>query len=93
MTNRELLEENGYEDVVVFENPSYEGALIGVTSDRRAIYDIEKMVDSLMAESGMTDDEAIEFIDYNTIRACGYIANSPVVMYNLYYPEIRIKED
>jgi len=93
MTNAELLSENGYDDVVVFDNPAYEGALVGVSQDNRAIYEMGKMVESLVEQSGMTQDEAIEFIEYNTIRACDYIANSPIVMYDLYYPQIRIKEE
>lgn len=32
MTRREMLAEQGYEDVVVFENPDYDSAIIGVTN-------------------------------------------------------------
>lgn len=30
-TDRDLLLDYGYDDVIIFDNPSYEGALIGVT--------------------------------------------------------------
>ena len=86
MTQEELKENlvaNGYEDVVVFENPDYASAFIGVSEDNRAIYSYEDMVIHLMETDGMTEEEAAEFIDYNTIRALPYIENSPIVMYKL----------
>ena len=44
MKAAERLSEWGYEDVIVFDNPSYDNALIGVSEDNRAIYDYDKMV-------------------------------------------------
>ena len=41
---RDYLLENGYEDTVIFTNPSYSKAFIGVSTDGRAIYDYYKMV-------------------------------------------------
>ena len=79
--NRDLLNELGYEDVVVFENPDYDSAIIGVSEGRRAVYDFDKMVKHLVNNDGMTEEEAIEFIEYNTIRALPYFANSPIIMY------------
>ena len=58
MTNRDLLMYNGYEDTIIFENPSFEGALIGVSSDDRAIYSYDKMVESAMQQEGWTEEEA-----------------------------------
>jgi len=83
MLAKEKLENWGYADVVVFDNPGYDDALIGVSHDNRAIYDMEKMIDWLVEKDGMTEEEALEFIDYNTIRACDYIADSPIVMYKV----------
>ena len=80
-SNRDLLNELGYEDVVVFENPDYDSAIIGVSEGRRAVYDFDKMVKHLVENDGMTEEEAIEFIEYNTIRALPYFANSPIIMY------------
>ena len=80
-TNQELLIDNGYEDVVYYTNPSYEGALIGVSDDNRAIYDFDKMVKSLMESEGWDEFEAIEWIEYNTMRANPYFENAPIIMY------------
>lgn len=61
----QLLLEAGYEGTIFFTNPSYEDAFLGISSDDRAIYDYEKMVESLVNHEDMTEDEAREFIDYN----------------------------
>ena len=90
MTMREALADEGYEDTVVFENPSYDTAIIGVSYDGRAIYDYELMITWLMNEQGWNRDSAVEWIDYNTLRALDYYnstsdeqADGPIVMYRL----------
>ena len=83
MTNRDLLMYNGYEDTMIFENPSFEGALIGVSSDNRAICSYDKMVESAMQQEGWTEEEARDWIDYNTIRSLSYVENGPIILYSL----------
>ena len=84
MTSEEKLLDMGYEDVVIFKDYSYDDALIGVTEDNRAVYDFDKMVAWLMETEGFTQDEAIEWIEYNTIRALGYAGDdAPIIMYPL----------
>lgn len=84
MTAAERLSELGYEDVVVFENYSYDDALIGVTEDNRAVYDFDKMVKWLCEKEGFSPEEAIEWIEYNTIRALPYAGeDAPIIMYRL----------
>lgn len=83
MTVAERLTEAGYEDVIIFDNPSYDCALIGVSEDNRAIYDYDKMVIWLAVTWAISREEAIEFIEYNTIRALPYYENAPIVMYRL----------
>ena len=74
----------GYEDVVILENYGYDDALIGVTYDNRAVYDFDMMVEWLVDKEGVTQDEAIEWIEYNTIRALPYFGpDAPVIMYRL----------
>ena len=74
------LAEWGYEDVVIFDNPSYDDALIGVTTDNRAVYDYELMVEWLRNNSGWEYDEAVEWIEYNTIRAIPYQEAAPIIV-------------
>lgn len=81
---RELIESYDYDEVMIFSNPSYASAFIGISEDNRAIYDFDKMVEFLMDNDDMTDIEAIEFIEYNTIRALPYFGDkSPIIMYGL----------
>ena len=85
MDAKEKLLDNGYEDVIVFSDPSYGKALIGVTSNNQAVYDYDLMVESLMEENDWTYEDAIDWIDFNTIRSLPYVGiGSPVVMYPLY---------
>lgn len=81
MTDRELLLDYGYDDVIIFDNPSYEGALIGVTWDNQAVYDYDLMIESLMKEDNMTAEEAADFISYNASYRQGY--EYPVIVNNL----------
>jgi hypothetical protein len=83
-TAEELLLDNGYEDVVILKNYSYDDALIGVSHDNRAIYDYNLMVEWLMKNQGMDEIEAVEWIDYNSIRALSYFGpDAPIIMYPL----------
>ena len=77
MNAKELIESEGYENVVVYENPSYDGALIGVDACNRAVYDFDLMVDWLVKTEGMDEDEAAEFIEYNIISG----EKAPIVVY------------
>ena len=64
----------------VFKDPSYETALIGVTSDERAIYDFELMIEYLRKRDNMSYLEAEEFIEFNTLRALPYYDRAPIVL-------------
>jgi hypothetical protein len=77
---------------VIFENYSYDDALIGVTIDNRAVYDFDKMVTWLEDSEGMTTEEAIEWIEYNTIRSLPYAGPcAPLVMYPVSDLENRVE--
>ena len=79
---KKLIEDFGYENVLIFSNPDYASAFIGVSEDNRAVYDFNKMVDYLMEVDGMEEIEAIEFISYNTIRALPYFGeDAPIIIY------------
>lgn len=81
---REILEDLGYENLLVFENPDYDDAIIGVSHDDRVIYDYDKMIAHLTVCEEMTIEEAADFISYNTIRSIPYAGeNAPIVMFGL----------
>lgn len=82
MTARERVRAAGYVNVVLLDNYSYDAALVGVTLDGRAVYDFDKMADWLVETKGFTQEGAIEWIEYNTIRALPYAgADAPLIMH------------
>ena len=84
MTAKERLENMGYDNVLLFSSYSYDDALIGVTVDNRAVYDYEKMVEWLCRTENFTWEEAVDWIDYNTIRALPYGGEAgPIIVYPL----------
>lgn len=83
---KEILTDNGMEDTVLFSDPDYSSAFEGVTSSGIAVYNYRKMVEYLMVNDNMSYEDAVEFIDYNTLGA--YVGdNTPIV----YYPMGEIK--
>ena len=80
---KELLCDYGYEDTIVFDNPDFADACIGVTESGRAVYDYDLMVQSLMQEDGVSMMDAIEFIEVNTIGALPYTEDSPIILYRM----------
>ena len=78
---KSVLVENGFDDAVVFTDPDYADAFLGASDEGRAVYDYMKMVDCLMAEDDMTREDAIDFIEYNTMRALPYMGqNRPIII-------------
>lgn len=81
---KEWLCENDHEDTVVLESPDYLSAIIGISEEGRLIYSYDKMVEHLMTAENMDAEEAMEFIDYNTIRALPYAGKmAPIVLYDI----------
>ena len=72
------------EGAVCFDNPSFKNSIIGVTTDGRLVYSYERMVVDLMEEEGWSEEDAIDWISYNTIRSLDYIENGPIVVYENY---------
>lgn len=88
MNAEEKLLDAGYEGIKYLTNYSYDDALIGVSNDNRAIYDYNKMIDWLMKKEGWSDNEAIEWIEYNTVRSLPYMGEgAPIIMYGFEYLE------
>ena len=70
------------EDAVVFDNPSFDNSIIGVTTDGQAVYDYDKMVEELMNDEEISEQEAIDWIEYNTIRVIPYAGEmAPVIIF------------
>ena len=84
----EILEDNGFdiellteEETILYRNPDFSSAIIGVSSDYHIVYDYEKMVEHLVKYDEMTYEEAVEWIDYNTLGAYISEGKMPIVIY------------
>lgn len=64
---RDWLNNNGHVETVVFRNPEYLGAIIGISSNGSLVYSYSKMIECLMLEDEMSSDCAADFIDFNTL--------------------------
>ena len=81
-TAAQRAQDAGYDDLMLLDNYSYDDAFVGVTEDGRAVYDFEKMVAWLMETEGFSQEDAVEWIEYNTIRALPYMGpEAPIIMY------------
>lgn len=80
MNVAEYLENMGYEDIIVFDDYGVE-TLIGIDSENRAVYDYDKMVEWIMKTDKCSYDDAVDWIEYNTIRSLPYVGNkAPIVV-------------
>ena len=76
--------DQGFENFIIFENPDYDSAIIGITENNQVVYDYEKMIEHLMQEDDMDYEEAVDFISYNTIRSLPYAGEgAPIIMYSI----------
>lgn len=81
---RSFLIERGDKDAVFFDSPDFVDAILGISEDGRVVYSYSRMAESLMLKEQMTYEEAIEFIDYNTIRSIPYMGNhAPIIVYGI----------
>lgn len=84
VTAKERLTAACYGAVLIFDTRSYDDALIGVTTDGRAVYDFDKMVVGLVDIDGMSEIDATEWVEYNTIRARPYMgADAPIIIHKI----------
>jgi len=52
--------------------------IIGEDQNGFYVYSWEKMMDYFQKEQGMSEEEAIEWIDYNVMGGMGFVMNYPV---------------
>ena len=66
---------------MIFDSEAFADAAIGLSTNHQIIYDYDKMIEGLMTKDGMTYEEAVEWIEYNTIRTMSYMNNPPVILH------------
>lgn len=73
-------------ELKVFSNPSFNNSIIGISYDGRVIYDFDLMIEDLMEEESIDFEDALEFIEYNTLRALPYMGdNAPIILDTKYW--------
>ena len=63
----------------------FDSAIIGVADGHdsgRVVYDYEKMIEACMKEAGMTYEDSVEWIEFNTISA--YVGRNTPIYVNRY---------
>ena len=72
------------EEAIVFDNMSYDNSIVGVTTDGRVVYDYDKMIEELMQDEEWSYEDAVEWIEYNTVRGLPYgCPGAPIIMYSI----------
>lgn len=81
---KSFLLEHGYKETVVFSNPDFVDAILGISDDGRVVYSHSRMVECIILGEHMSYEEATEFIDYNTIRSIPYMGiHAPIIVYGI----------
>lgn len=82
MNNRQKIVQLGCENAVIYQNPDFDKAIIGVDANSGSvIYDYQLMISSLMEQDEISYEQAVEFIDFNTIRATPYMPQPrPIIL-------------
>ena len=62
----------------------YDAAIVGFDDRGRVVYDYDLMVKCLMDQDGMEEVDAMDWIDYNTIRSLPYMPCPPVILHRMY---------
>ena len=77
----EYCEDKGLEKVIILDHAAYDRSVVGITEDGRLVYDYQKMVDEFAEDENCKILEAMEWVDYNTLRAIPYMGeNAPIVV-------------
>lgn len=80
-----VMDDDELDRIIVLEGDEFADGAVGLTEDNRLVYSYEKLVESLAKEYG-TETDAIEWLEYNTIRSLPYMTsygNVPIIMHEL----------
>lgn len=93
MVNEELrkkIADAGYENSIVYDDPSFDNSIVGVDVNGKTVYLYPLMAIEFVEDDGINEEsdlysdaigEAYEFIDFNTVRATPYMGGlAPVII-------------
>lgn len=68
--------------IIILEGDEFANGFIGLSTDNRAVYAYDKLIDSLSRSNNWSTDEAIEWLEYNTIRSLPYLGDkAPIIIH------------
>lgn len=69
------------QEIKILDDHAYDNSVVGVTDDGRLVYDYNLMVKEFMEDEECDEIEALEWLDYNTMRALPYMGeDAPIVI-------------
>ena len=71
--------DEGGEMPLILDAHAYDRSIIGITENGSLVYDMNLMIEEYMEDEGCTYEEAVEWIEYNTIRGLGYMSSYGIV--------------
>ena len=78
---KEWLVDQGYEDAIVLESPTYRNAVLGISEDGRVIYSERIIIEDMVVDEGMDIDDAFS---YNLLRALPYMGEkAPIILHDI----------
>ena len=95
MTNEDLKyliselvgDEEELNQIIILEGDEFADGAIGLSEDNRVIYDYNRTVESLMKHNDWSEEEATEWLEYNTLRSLPYmesVGKKPIIMRGFY---------
>ena len=70
MTRDELVEEHGM-DLLFLSEDFFDDAIVGVSYNSQVVYDMDLMVDLFATNNDCTEEDALEYLEFNTW--CAYV--------------------
>ena len=67
------------DESILLKNYSYDSAIVGATKEGSVLYDYDLMIQWLQEAEDFSYDDAVEWIEYNTLRAIPYFQSKGIV--------------
>ena len=82
MSPAELIALASPKALVLEPRSTFNNALVGVSSDGRLVYSEDKIMGALQDIDGMSYEEALDYYQFNTVRALEYVKGSvsPIIL-------------
>lgn len=75
-------EEQRESPTLLFVDHAYDKSILGVTEDGHVVYALDKMIEEFAEDESCSIDEAMEWVEYNTLRALPYAQGKKPIIVN-----------